>query len=208
MNKYPQRVADNILPLSISKSLTDAFKEWYFTERSEDHEEAIENCELCNHEQLRYQFEIQNKNTKECLWVGSSCILKFKVAVFDDGVLLDEKKSEKKLNALIRKMQLDSCIKALEALSSLENNDILKNALDYYNKNKYLTPKFAFVVFWKLNEKKIDYHPSFFKISLKKNSFKKDLEEMPLNRVQMFWSALTSSQREIAIKFGHKAPKN
>ncbi len=76
MSTYPQRVVDNILPLSLASALPEAFKEWYFTERTEDHEQAIEDCELCNQERLRYHFEIENRHTKRRLWVGSSCILK------------------------------------------------------------------------------------------------------------------------------------
>ncbi|MBL7153448.1 MAG: hypothetical protein ISS79_07000 [Phycisphaerae bacterium] len=208
MSTYPQRVADNILPLSVAGSLPDAFKEWYFTERTEDHEQAIADCELCNQEQLRYHFEIENKDTHNRLWVGSSCILKFKVAVFERGILLDEKRTEKKLSALINKMRLDSCINALRKLSLSESSDILKNALDYYLKNKYLTPKFAFVVFWRLKTNRIDHHPSFFKVSLKRDRYKRDLAQMPLSRVHMIWPALTSSQKQIAIRSGHKAPEN
>ncbi len=32
MTLYPQRVAENLLPLSISGELFEALKEWYFTE--------------------------------------------------------------------------------------------------------------------------------------------------------------------------------
>ncbi len=55
MSTYPQRVADNILPLSLAGILPDAFTEWYFTENIEDHEVAnkrgqiyfIEDLTLC-----------------------------------------------------------------------------------------------------------------------------------------------------------------
>ncbi|MEQ8184331.1 hypothetical protein [Marinobacter salarius] len=178
MSTYPQRVADNILPLSLTGTLPEAFKEWYFTENMEDHEIAEEDCELCDQEQLRYHFEIKNRHTNHRLWVGSSCILKFQVQVFDNGALLDAKGSAKKLETLKRKMRLESCIKALRKLAASEDNDILSSALDFYLKNKYLTPKFAFVVFWRLNSNKIDYSPSFFKVSLKKDKYKRDLAQM------------------------------
>ena len=206
MSTYPQRVADNILPLSLTGTLPEAFKEWYFTENMEDHEIAGEDCELCDQEQLRYHFEIKNRHTNHRLWVGSSCILKFQVQVFDNGALLDAKGSAKKLETLKRKMRLESCIKALRKLAASEDNDILSSALDFYLKNKYLTPKFAFVVFWRLNSNKIDYSPSFFKVSLKKDKYKRDLAQMPLDRVHMIWPALSSSQRKLAISFGHSAP--
>ncbi len=206
MGIYTQRVADNILPLSVAGTLPEAFQEWFFTENIQDHLQPTEDCELCDHEELRYHFEIKNRNTAEKLWVGSSCILKFKVQVFENGQLLDSAGSKKKLADLTRKMQLDSCIEALRGLAAKENNEILRKALIYYQKNKYLTPKFAFVVLWRLKANKIDHCPSFFKINLRKDVYKNDLEQMPTSRVHMIWSALSSSQREMAIKYGHKPP--
>jgi hypothetical protein len=206
MSTYPQRVAGNILPLSQAGTLPEAFKEWFFTENIEDHEVAEEDCELCDQEQLRYHFEIKNRYTNHQLWVGSSCILKFQVQVFDNGTLLDQKGATKKLENLKKKMRLDSCIKALKKLAASENNGILSNALDFYLKNKYLTPKFAFVVFWRLNSNNIDHSPSFFNVSLKKDKYKTDLAQMPLDRVHMIWSALSSSQRKLAISYGHTPP--
>ena len=116
MGQYLQRVADNILPLSVAGTLPEAFKEWYFTGRTEDHEQAIEDCQLCNQEQLRYHFEIENQHTHHHLWVGSQCILKFKVAVYEDDRLLDQKAAKKKLSSLVNQMRLQSCISALEKL--------------------------------------------------------------------------------------------
>lgn len=206
MSIYLQRVAENILPLSLAETLSDAFKEWYFTENIEDHEIAEEDCELCNQEQLRYHFEIKNRHTNHNLWVGSSCILKFQVQVFDNGALLDAKSSAKKLDELKKKMRFESCMKALRILANSENNGILSSALDFYLKNKCLTPKFAFVVFWRLSKNNIDHSPSFFKVSLKKDKYKTDLAQMPLDRVHIIWPALSSSQRKLAITYGHSAP--
>ena len=206
MNTYPQRVTENILPLSVAGTLPEAFKEWYFTENIEDLEIAEEDCELCGQEQLRYHFEIKNRHTKHRLWVGSSCILKFRVQVFDNGVLLDQRESTKKLEDLKHKMRFDSCIKALKQLAESEDNNILSKALDFYLKNKYLTPKFAFVVFWRLNSNNIDHSPSFFKVSLKKDKYKTDLSQMPLERVHIIWPALSSSQKKLAASYGHTQP--
>ncbi len=58
MKTYPQRVRDNILPLSVGSTLPEAFEEWSFTENTVDHEEPVETCQLCEQEQLRYHFEI------------------------------------------------------------------------------------------------------------------------------------------------------
>jgi len=208
MSSYPQRVADNILPLSISRDLSEAFKEWFFTENTEDHEDVIENCQLCNQEQLRYHFEIKNKLTNHTLQVGSSCILKFDIAVYDEeNIILSQKDSRKKLDEKLKKMRLESCINSLEKLARIENHIVLKRALEYYSKNKYLTPKFASVVFWKLKENNIDYTPSFFKVRLKRNQHKEDLKNLKNFQVHNFWNALTTSQKKLAIEYGHYPPK-
>jgi len=207
MSTYPQRVADNILPLSLAGTLPEAFKEWSFTGETEDHEQAIEDCELCDQEQLRYHFKIGNRHTHKHLWIGSQCILKFKVAVYEDEQLLDEKQTKKKLDSLIKQMRFESCMNALQRLIEEEDNDILAHALEFYQKNKNLTPKFAFVIFWRLKTHRIDHSPSFFKISLRKDKYKRDLRGMDASRVHLIWPALTSSQRKLALSMGHTAPQ-
>jgi len=206
MSTYPQRVRDSLLPLSIGDSLPKAFEEWFFTGDVEDHELPTETCQLCGQGDLRYHFEIKNQYTHKTLWVGSHCILQFDVAVFEDGHRLSAEEAKRTLAKLTEKMRLDSCIRALEKLTRTETNPILSNALEYYRRNKKLTPKFAFVVFWKLKDHKIDHSPSFFKIDLKKDRYQSDLEEMPTSRVHFFWNALSSSQRRMAIEMGHKPP--
>lgn len=206
MHDYPQRVRDNILPRSVASSLPEVFEEWSFTEHTIDHEKPVETCQLCDHENIRYHFEIKNSLTQETLWVGSECILKFDLSVFEGGVRLSVGEVRKKLSRLTDQLRLESCIKALDKLASAECNDILTNALSFYRKNKYLTPKFAFVVLWKLQQHRIDHRPSFFKISLKKAKYKEDLRRMALDRVHVIWPALSSSQRKHAIEMGHKPP--
>lgn len=205
-HSYPQRVADSILPLSIAGTLPEAFKEWFFNENYEDHGEPIETCELCGKEELRYHFEIENRHTEKTLWVGSHCILQFEVSVLEEGKALPPTEAKKKLDKLIEKMCLDSCIRALEELADSESNPILRSALEFYKRKKKLTPKFAFVVFWRLREHRIDHSPSFFRIDLKRKKYQDDLAEMETQRVHFFWWALTSAQREKAIEMGHTPP--
>ncbi len=206
MHAYTQRVRDNILPNSIGSSLPEAFEEWSFTERTHDHEQPIETCQLCEQEALRYHFEIRNALTNKTLWVGSQCILKFGLSVFESGHRLSENDAKKKLERLMRQMQLESCIHALEKLAFAEKNEILANALKYYKRNKYLSPNYAFVVLWRLQKNNIDHSPSFFKINLKRDQYQRDLQKMRLSQVHAIWPALSSSQREMAIRLGHRSP--
>ncbi len=206
MTTYPQRVRDNILPLSVADALPKAFEEWSFTEQTEDHGKPVETCQLCDQEDIRYHFEIRNSLTWRTLQVGSHCILKFGVSVFEGGRKLSASDARKKLNRLVQQMRLESCVQALEQLAKAENNDILTNALDYYRKNKYLTPKFAFVVLWRLKRNRIDHSPTFFKVNLQRDKFKRDLAQMKSSHVHTIWPALTSAQREMAKRHGHTPP--
>lgn len=206
MESYPRRVRENILPLSVAGTLPEAFREWRFTGETIDHELPEETCRLCDKEGLRYHFEIYNDRTGHRLDVGSECILKFQVAVFDQGRELNPEEARKALADRMRQMRLESCLRALERLAAAEANDILANALAYYRLHKALTPKFANVVFWRLQANSVDHDPSFFKVRLDKASFVADLRAMPLRNVHRIWKALTSSQRKKAEEMGHTPP--
>ncbi|MDH0612668.1 MULTISPECIES: hypothetical protein [unclassified Agrobacterium] len=207
MGGYTQRVRDSILPLSVAGNLPAAFDEWSFTDNTVDHEQPVETCELCGQQDLRYHFEIANHYTDATLWVGSHCILQFDVAVMEKGRRLSPAEAKRHLTKLTQQMQLESCIRTLEQLATKENNPILSGALDYYRKNKKLTPKYAAVVFWKLQAFNIDHHPSFFQIELRRAQHINDLKQMPTARVHRFWTALTTAQRRKAVELGHTSPQ-
>lgn len=206
MNAFSDRVAANVLPCSHSQTLSDALKEWSVTDVMKDHEHATETCELCDQEALRYQYEIANVFTRRTLWVGSSCILRFGVSVRENGVVLSGKSAERKLDRLLQNTRQATCIRSLETLAQSDSDQRLVGALAYYRKNKYLSPKYAFVVLWRLQVEKIDHSPSFFKISLRRSQHKDDLRAMQLSKVHLIWPALTSSQRTTAIAMGHRPP--
>jgi hypothetical protein len=126
--------------------------------------------------------------------------------VYDGSRRITVAEAKKRLDKLTQQMRLESCIKALERLAKIENNSILDNALSYYRTNKKLTPKLAFVVFWRLRRDRIDHAPSFFNITLRKKRYQNDLQEMATSRVHFFWNALTPSQRQKAIDMGHTPP--
>jgi hypothetical protein len=207
MQHFSQRVRDSILPLSVGDTLPKAFEEWSVTENVVDHETPQETCELCGQESLRYHFEIRNSLNKKTMWIGSQCILRFGLSVFENGRVLSSEDAKKKINRIMDQMRQDACICALEKVAEAEDDsEILTNALTYFKKNKYLSPRQAFVVLWRLNKHGIDHSPSFFKIDLKHDRFKAQLRKMELSRVRVLWPALSSSQREIAIRYGHTPP--
>jgi hypothetical protein len=204
MGGYTQRVRDSLLPLSVAGTLPAAFTEWQFTEETVDREAPVEVCQLCGQQDLRYHFEIANACTKASLWVGSHCILQFDVAILENGRRLSPAEAKRRLGKLTQKMQLEACVRALETLAAREDNPLLSGALDYYRRNKKLTPKYdAAVVFWKLQAFRIDHHPSFFQVELRRDQHVEDLRRMPTRRVHRFWAAISSAQRTKAVALGH-----
>lgn len=200
-------VPNRLLAYSYSTNPGEALEEWHFTGDTVDHEKPIASCELCDQTDLRYHFRIYNDQTGNELWVGSHCILKFDVPVYDDaGNRLSAKRAESKLNSLIEKMQLAYCIRALESLAVAEKNEILATALRYYRARGYLTPKQANVVLWRLKKNGIDHKPTFFKVRLTKGKYRDDLASMPDFHVHTIWPALSPKQREFAIECGHTPP--
>jgi hypothetical protein len=207
VDDYPRRVVENILPLSLAGSLPAAFREWYFTGSTIDHETAEETCRLCDQQGLRYHFEIRNEHNGYRLDVGSECILKFKLTAVDAGRRLDPDETKQYLAERMRQMRLESCLRSLERLAKAEDSNILANALAYYRTHKALTPKFANVVFWRLEANAIDHDARFFKVRLDRAQYVEDLRAMPRRNVLRIWKALSPSQRRKAETLGHRPPE-
>ena len=206
MEQYTQRVRANILPKSVAKTLPAAFREWHWTGNTEDHGYPTETCELCEQESLRYHFEIKNEITEEVLQVGSQCILRFDVGVYEAGRRLSVEEARTKLNATLRNMQHAACVRALRDALTHEPHAILESALARYEAHQALTPKQINVVFWRLGANKVEFNPSFFKVDLSKKKLKEDLKSMRDFERARVWKAMTSSQRGSAIRFGITPP--
>ncbi|MHB9027199.1 MAG: hypothetical protein ACYC9O_00370 [Candidatus Latescibacterota bacterium] len=207
MRRYSQKVREAILPLSVADSLPDAFGEWSVTGNIIDSGETVEPCRLCGQEERRYLFELRNAHTGKTLWADSRCVLKYGIPVLERGVRLAKARAKRKLDDLEQQTRVDSCLRALEKAAKDEENDILRDAVEYYRMNRFLTPRFAFVVFWKLKAHGIDHSPSFFRINVKKARYKRDLSEMETGRVHFFWEALTAGQKKLALAMGHLPPQ-
>lgn len=80
---WTAKAVANLLPLSRAPELADALREWAYTGKSADYGQPEETCQLCDHEDLRYHFEIANGVTGHRLQVGSKCIQRFGIAGYD-----------------------------------------------------------------------------------------------------------------------------
>ena len=206
MEWFPRMVAETILPLSKANSLPEAFEEWSFTGNTLDRVSSMEHCQLCHLEGSRYALEIKNAITGQTLLVGTHCILKYEIAVIEHGARLPKSEARIKLTLLMKEMRLDSCLKALDKLAAPGGNIILRDALEFFRTNHYLTPRFAFVVYWKLRQHEIDHCTSYFTVNTVKARYKKDLRDMETSHVHYFWDALTKTQQRLAVSMGHTPP--
>lgn len=95
MSNWSEHAVAKMIKLSQGNSLREAMREWGTTGGYEDTHSVGEVCELCEHEGLRYQYEIEKRLTRHALWVGSTCITKF-VPLYENGfeVVGEEEKSK------------------------------------------------------------------------------------------------------------------
>lgn len=208
MDAFSEKARDNILPLSRGRLFPAVFEEWRVTGKVKDFGAGVATCQLCEQERLRYHFEIENPATRRSMWIGSSCILRFGVPVYEGTRRLRGAQIQRKLTSLIDEVRYKASLAALRALVRKESNQILANALDYLQEHGSLSPKFAFVVLWRLKEHAIDHSPAFFKINLRRQKFMRDLEEMQPSRLRFLWPALTAAQRKKALSAGVAAPND
>jgi hypothetical protein len=189
------------------QALPAAFEEWKFTGDVLDHEDSFHDCELCYQQGLRYHFRIQNAETLHQLWIGSQCILKFNIAVFDErGQRMAPAEAKRKLDGLIDGMQHAACLKSLAAVAEAENNGSLWQALWAYKNKGELPADAAWQVLWTLQRRGIKHEASFFKVALREGRHKRSFRMLSKDQVHTIWSALTPSQRKAAMKWGYTPP--
>lgn len=118
-NKWMERAKQNLFIKSTDKrDFNKARNEWVY-KGLEDNEYCEAECELCNHEEIRYEYTIQNKINKNIMIVGSQCIKKFtddfKFDFYDtDGNLVNEKRlthDKKEFFKRVLKNALDNLFK-------------------------------------------------------------------------------------------------
>ena len=99
------------------KKFPKARGEWLY-KGLEDNQYCEAECELCNHEEIRYEYTIVNSLNKNLMVVGSECIKKFtddfKTDFYDtNGNLVNEKRLTKDKNEYFKKVLNESLDKRL-----------------------------------------------------------------------------------------------
>ena len=202
MNIWLKNSSKNLLPLSEeNEDFKIALKEWFFTGEIIDHEATIEICALCEKDKLRYHFEIKNK-LENSLWVGSKCIEKFDITIYDESGNEVIKNKNQYLKNQARKKHIKSVFENLEKTEpKSKTNNRNNKELDIYcitnfNLNNKLDPKMLNYLFKRLDEEKIFYEKKFFAISLKNKENKSKLLKLSKTQFERIKIALSFAQRK------------
>ncbi len=193
---------ENLFRSSLEKrDFLKAMKEWDYSGNVHDSESNLQICELCEHPELRYQFEIVNRNNENSLWVGSECIKKFSgVSVLDeDGRVLSTKERATKLNSdkrkLIESAQIKSVLNSLISLSWVDKEFEIESFVKCFEEKNAFTPKQLNLVIWRLEHNKIPFVKKHLKISLKKGKDKEQLLAMEGWKLKKIWDCLSAAQK-------------
>lgn len=147
-------------------------------------EEATETCEICDHPESRYQFEVQNELIVRTIWVGSECIKRFsKIRVLDRaGRELDPACAAKRIDAdrnkLLREAANRFVISALIQLAQVDADLKIESFVSYYRELNAFTPNQMSLLIWRMVEKGIEAKPQYFKVSIRRGHEQNQLPQM------------------------------
>jgi len=201
---WASEAAASLLPLSRERrSLEKALKEWFYTDRFKDLEEAVETCQLCQHPDIRYQFEIENRHTGNRLLVGSECITKFEIDVLDEGgkkLGKDEARSKvlSHRRQLIEVARLKRVVRILIELGRTGGYwtaDKVDSFIASYKSKDGFTPKQMLSVMWGLQKNRIKFRQSDFKLKIKKREWRDQVVSMSSVNRATIWGCLTKVQK-------------
>ena len=205
---WASRAAANLLPLSREKSdLAPALREWRYTGDYNDLEAPAADCELCDHPDIRYQFEIQNLHTGKTLLIGSECIHRIRYRR-DRRRRADARRGRhpqeggKDRRRLIEDARKRRVVKALVALAHADKEFEILSFVDYLQSRGAFTPKQFSILFWRLDKHRIRYDARDFKLTIRRDREKAQLVELADWQLQRLTPCLSESQRSYLAKIG------
>lgn len=169
-NDWMKRARKNLLEMSVEEDdFQKARKEWLYV-GLEDNENCDAKCELCDHEQIRYEYIIKNKLNNNTIIVGSDCIGKFTNDFKDfydtNGKLVNKKRLKDDQKNYFKKILYES----LDFSLSKKPNKFFQSITDsHIKKDGKLTPdqlKYLPKLFSSLDEKGKEAFENVIKVRL------------------------------------------
>lgn len=202
MEQWLERVKRFVFPHSVEKQdIGKALAEWYYTGDTYDLEQPIENCELCGHSDIRYQFTIRNHHNANELLIGSECITRFDIPAVDEkGVALTSKETRKVVAKDRRKLITDAkerrMIQTLIELKKKEEGFHVDSFINYFKERGAFTPKQLALVIWRLNANAVEYHVSDFKLTIRRAREKEQLLQLKNFQIEAILPCLSGTQQK------------
>ena len=198
-NPWLENSMKNLIHVSEAGSFSEALAEWSFTGGVVDHEEPIEVCELCEHEELRYHYEIHNSMTENRLWVGSSCILKFQdINVYDDdgNRLVDDEKRKKQLEKALKEKLIDLMLDSLRELWRKDKSyrKYTENSVKFFKEKGGFLPEVLTILFLRMKQSQIQYNPENFPIYLRSDWAKEQLKMLDMELLNLIKPSFSAQQ--------------
>lgn len=203
MNFWDERARESLLPLSQAATLGLALKEWHYTGHFYDYERLCETCQLCGKTELRFHFEIYNPVTANALLVGSECIKRFQIDAVDESGRRVGANEAARIVDRDRRWLVEDARQRRQTRAILElarigdfTDDKVASFLAYINDRSALTPAQAYFLLWRMAERRIEYRPSDFKITIRRNREKAQLVEMSDYKLRTLYPALSAPQKQ------------
>jgi hypothetical protein len=202
MARWRNKAIVNLLEHSKEKNdHSIAAKEWVFSGEVIDHLVSNQFCQLCEGENLRYHFEIKNKSrNNKLLLVGSSCIKKFDIAVFDEKgkeIFGSQKSSflQKKIDQKKQELMMEQIRSLLKVANHGERDTIEYYVYEHKNKNGF-SPNDLYDLFSLMEKYKNEFTKVLFKVSLRSQFELNRLINMPELKREIILPCLTVAQKK------------
>jgi len=211
MNHWVKTAEFNLLQHSVNQSGYAAAKnEWRVGDQvidnygdDADFTEDSPSCELCEHEDLRWQFEIINRENNNKLLVGSTCIKQFDIAIVNadktlilgedrDKVLqkrIDEQKKENNYNELLEKLRI-------LWKKDLKNRKKIEEIAKRWKVEKKFDPRDGYFIRFRLNLHGMPLDRCRMEISLRSTENKMQVVQMTKDEISILEEVLTSAQKK------------
>lgn len=146
MNRWRKAAITNLLADSEEQdNFEQAVTEWRSTGVCKRTSESHTSCELCEQERLAFHFQIENELNGNQILVGSSCITKFNIAVYNpSGQRLSGKALKIHFREKIEGAKQEAMLDELRCLYRSATGDTVQNyiaqAVESYKQNNGFSP--------------------------------------------------------------------
>lgn len=182
--------------------LAKALGEWGYFGVSKTVGTMTTDCELCGQPDISIWFEIKNESNQKTLWIGSDCIKRFEIRVWENGRVLALKDGFRKVDHDIRTAletaRMGEADVALILLIGKETEFTIADFDAYYRARGAFTPAQMLFIARKMDEHSVDCKLSSFDVACRKDREKEQLAAMSNEDIMKIAGALSPAQRNMA----------